>query len=185
MTETPPLVSIIVPIYRAEQFLEHTIESVRAQTYTAWELLLVDDGGGDGSASIATTYAARDPQRIALLAHPNGENRGASASRNLAIGQARGEYIALLDADDVWLPAKLEEQVRLMESHRTVGMLYGNSLYWYGWTGKAEDTVRDRVPELGVERDTVFEPPTLLSEFTRTPARGDERIVTSVARRLG
>ena len=167
MTETLPLVSIIVPVYRAERFLEHTIESVRAQTYATWELLLVDDGGGDRSATIAATYAARDPGRIVLLAHPNGENRGASASRNLAISRARGAYIALLDADDVWLPTKLEEQVRLMESHRNVGMLYGNSVYWYGWTGNADDALRDRVPVLGVDRETVFEPPTLLSACLR------------------
>jgi glycosyltransferase involved in cell wall biosynthesis len=130
-------------------------------------LLLVDDAGGDGSDAIAAAHAARDPQRITLLSHPHGENRGASASRNLAIHRARGAYIALLDADDVWLPTKLEEQMRLMEAHDDVAMMYGNSVYWYGWTGNAADASRDRVPTLGVRRDTVFEPPTLLSACLR------------------
>jgi glycosyltransferase involved in cell wall biosynthesis len=167
MTAALPLVSVIVPVYRAERFLEDTIQSVLSQTYDAWELLLVDDAGGDASASIAAAHAARDPERITLLAHPNGENRGASASRNLAIGRARGTYIALLDADDVWQPTKLEEQVQLMESHPDVGMLYGNSVYWYGWTGVAADALRDRVPDLGVGRDTVFDPPALLTACLR------------------
>jgi glycosyltransferase involved in cell wall biosynthesis len=158
----PALVSVIVPIYRAERFLRETIESVRAQSHDAWELLLVDDGGGDGSAAIASEYAERDPQRVTLLSHPGGENRGASASRNLAIRHARGAYIALLDADDVWLPAKLRDQVALLEAHPDVGMLYGNSLYWYGWTNVPADRARDRVPDLGFAEDTVVEPPRLL-----------------------
>ena len=128
----PPLVSVVVPVYRAERFLDEAIASVRAQRYSEWELLLVDDGGDDGSAAIAKAHVARDPHRVRLLSHPNGENRGASASRNLAIRHARGTYVALLDADDVWLPEKLEAQVALMEANPDVGMLYGNSLYWYG-----------------------------------------------------
>jgi len=140
---------------------------VRAQRYEAWELLLVDDAGGDGSAAIAAEYAARERHRITLLSHAGGENRGASASRNLAIRHARGAYIALLDADDVWLPTKLNEQVELLDAHPEVGMLYGNSLYWYGWTGIPADRVRDRVPDLGVTDDTVFDPPRLLERCLR------------------
>lgn len=166
-TDARSLVSVIVPVYRAERFLRETIESVRAQRYDAWELIMVDDAGGDGSAAIASEYAAREPHRITLLAHPGGENRGASASRNLAIRHARGAYIALLDADDVWLPTKLHEQVELLEAHPEVGMLYGNSLYWYGWTNEPGDRARDRVPELGVADDTVFDPPRLLERCLR------------------
>jgi glycosyltransferase involved in cell wall biosynthesis len=162
-----PLVSVVVPMYRAERFLEAAIESVRSQRYTNWELLLVDDAGGDGCAAIAESYARQDPDRITLLAHPGGENRGASVSRNLAISRARGSYIALLDADDVWEPEKLEAQVALLESHPDVGMVYGNSLYWYGWTGVASDIARDRVPVLGVRQDTVFAPPEVLTRCLR------------------
>jgi glycosyltransferase involved in cell wall biosynthesis len=166
-SRSSPLVSVVVPVYRAERFLDEAIESVRAQRYSEWELLLVDDGGDDGSAAIAKSHAARDPHRVRLFAHPNGENRGASASRNLAIRHARGTYIALLDADDVWLPDKLEAQVRLMEANQRVGMLYGNALYWYGWTGAPADEARDRVPQLGVAGDTVFDPPALLARCLR------------------
>ena len=166
-TPTRPLVSVVVPMYRAERFLTEAIESVLRQRYTEWEMLLVDDGGGDGCAAIAASYARRDPDRITLLAHPGGENRGASASRNLAISHARGAYIALLDADDVWLPEKLDAQVRLLEALPDVGMVYGNSLYWYGWTGEPADRARDRVPILGVRRDTVLDPPTVLTRCLR------------------
>jgi len=169
-TDARSLVSVIVPVYRAERFLRETIESVRAQRYDAWELIMVDDAGGDGSAAIAGEYAAREPHRITLLSHADGENRGASASRNLAIRHARGAYIALLDADDVWLPTKLHEQVQLLEAHPDVGMLFGNSLYWYGWTNLPADRARDRVPELGVSDDTVFEPPRLLARCLRGAA---------------
>jgi glycosyltransferase involved in cell wall biosynthesis len=140
---------------------------VRAQTYDAWELLLVDDGGGDGSAAIASEYVAREQHRVTLLSHPGGDNRGASASRNLAIRHARGGYIALLDADDVWLPTKLHDQIELLEAHPQAGMLYGNSLYWYGWTNVPADRARDRVPELGFASDTVVEPPRLLERCLR------------------
>ena len=169
-TDTRPLVSVIVPVYRAERFLRDAIESVRAQIYEAWELVLVDDAGGDGSAAIASEYVAREPDRITLLSHPGGENRGASASRNLAIRHARGVYIALLDADDVWLPTKLREQVELFEAHPDVGMVYGNSLYWYGWTNLPAGRARDRVPDLGVTDDTVFDPPRLLERCLRATA---------------
>jgi glycosyltransferase involved in cell wall biosynthesis len=162
-----PLVSVVVPMYRAERFLTEAIESVRKQRYPEWELLLVDDAGGDRCTAIAESYARRDPDRITLLAHPGGENRGASASRNLAISQARGAYIALLDADDVWLPEKLDAQVRLLQAHPDVGMVYGNSLYWYGWTGEPADRARDRVPILGVRHDTVLDPPTVLTRCLR------------------
>ncbi len=161
------MVSVVIPVYRAERFLDEAIESVRAQAYSDWELLLVDDGGADGSAAIAKRHAARDPRRVRLLAHPNGENRGASASRNLAIRHARGAYIALLDADDVWLPGKLEAQVRLMDANPEVGMLYGNSLYWYSWTGAPGDQARDRVPALGFVGDTIVDPPSLLARCLR------------------
>ena len=163
MRATQPLVSVITPMYRAARFLDETIESVWAQSYSHWELILVDDAGGDESAAIAAAHVTRNPARIKLLSHPNAENRGASASRNLAISQAHGAYIALLDADDVWHPTKLEEQVELMQSHSDVGMLYGNSLYWYSWTDSAAEQARDRIPALGVAGDTVFDPPELLT----------------------
>ena len=120
-----PLVSAITIFLDAETFLREAIESVLAQTYANWELLLVDDGSTDGSTEIALGYARLYPQRIRYLEHEGHRNRGMSASRNLGIPHARGEYIALLDADDVWLPLKLERQVAILESDPESAMVYG------------------------------------------------------------
>ncbi|HCF29837.1 MAG TPA: glycosyl transferase family 2 [Cyanobacteria bacterium UBA11049] len=158
-----PLVSSIIIFLNAEQFIQEAIESVFAQTYKQWELLLVDDGSTDGSTEIAQRYAAQYPEKVRYLEHDGHENRGMSAARNLGIGNAKGEYIALLDADDVWLPNKLEQQVAIMEAQPEVAMLYGSDTWWYSWTGNCEDSQRDRLPDLGVEVNTLFQPPTLLT----------------------
>jgi glycosyltransferase involved in cell wall biosynthesis len=162
-----PVVSVITIFLDAERFLEEAIESVIAQTFEDWELLLVDDGSTDGSAAIARRYVERDPARIRLFTHPDGANRGMSASRNRGMAEARGAYLAFLDADDVWLPTKLEHQVGLLRSHPTVGMVYGPAQWWYGWTGGAEDRRRDFVHGLGVAPDTELDPPHLVALFLR------------------
>src|SRR5438128_12540181 len=97
-----PLVSAIIIFLNAEQFIQEAIESVFAQTYDNWELLLVDDGSTDGSTAIARSYLERHPRRVRYLEHSEHANRGMSASRNIGSRYARGEYIAFLDADDVW-----------------------------------------------------------------------------------
>lgn len=155
------LVSCIVTFLNAEEFIGEAIESVLGQTHENLELLLVDDGSTDGSTEIAARYAERFPEKVRYLEHAGHENRGAAASRNLGIREARGEYVALLDADDVWLERKLEEQVEILRSHPEAGMVYGQSQYWHSWTRKPEDAHRDHVPKLGVQTDALFEPPTL------------------------
>src|SRR5271154_2347778 len=107
---TGPLVSTIIIFLNAEKFLAEAVESVLAQTYPTWELWLVDDGSTDDSSRIARDYATRHAARIHYLEHPGHENRGKSASRNLGLRHSRGSYVALLDADDVWLPGKLTNQ---------------------------------------------------------------------------
>ncbi|MGH7298931.1 MAG: glycosyltransferase family 2 protein, partial [Candidatus Rokuibacteriota bacterium] len=121
---TTPEVSVVVPFFNAHRFIEESVASVRAQTYPSWELLLADDGSDDGSSEIARTHARRDPQRVRYLEQPGHARRGASAARNLAIRHARGRYIALLDADDVWLPNKLASQVAIMDARPEAGMVY-------------------------------------------------------------
>ncbi|HUG86498.1 MAG TPA: glycosyltransferase, partial [Euzebya sp.] len=96
-----PLVSVVVPFYNDGQFLEDAIDSVRAQAFEEWELLLVDDGSTDGSTRVARRAAADHSGRIRYLDHPGHANRGAPASRNRGIAMARGSYVAFLDADDV------------------------------------------------------------------------------------
>jgi len=164
------LVSVIVIFLNAERFIEEAIQSVFAQTYRHWELLLVDDGSTDGSVRLAQRCAAQHPEQVHYLEHPEHRNRGMSASRNLGIRRAQGEYVAFLDADDVWLPHKLEEQVAILQSQPQAGMLYGNTKYWYSWTQHSQDAHRDLVPRLGVQPDTLFEPPGLLALFLRGKA---------------
>jgi len=166
----PPLVSVVAIFLDAERFLEEAIESVLAQSYLRWELLLVDDGSSDGSSAIACRYAARDPDRVRYLEHPGHRNLGMSASRNLGLQHARGEYLALLDADDVWFPGKLARQVELLEAHPDAAMLSGAPLYWFGWTGQPEDAARDYVIDLKLPADRIYDAPSLLLPFLRRAA---------------
>src|SRR5215207_10509527 len=137
-----PLVSCIIIFLNAERFMREAIESVFAQTYDNWELLLVDDGSTDGSTHMALRYAERHSGKVRYLEHLGHQNRGMSASRNLGLSHAKGEYIGFLDADDVWLPHKLQQQVQILNSHPEAGMVYGTWQYWYSWTGRPEDIQR-------------------------------------------
>ena len=96
------LVSIIMPTYNCGRFIADAIQSVLAQTYKAWELIIVDDGSTDNTADIVTSFS--DP-RIRYLS--NEQNMGAALTRNKALREAKGHYIAFLDADDLWTPEKL------------------------------------------------------------------------------
>lgn len=108
------LVSIIVPVYNAEKFIRETMDSVIAQTYSDWELLLVEDCSSDGSADTIEKYIAEKSEfRIRLIRQPS--NQGAARARNRGILEASGRYIAYLDADDLWAPEKLEHELSFME----------------------------------------------------------------------
>jgi glycosyltransferase involved in cell wall biosynthesis len=157
-----PRVSVVVIFLDAERFIDEAIRSVLDQTYRSWELLLVDDGSSDGSTEIARAHAARSPQ-VRYLEHEGHENRGMSASRNLGIRHAKGEYLAFLDADDVFLPDKLEQQVALLDAQPAAGMLYGRSQYWFGWTGDPADAGRDTVQPHRIAGDVLLEPPRALT----------------------
>ena len=165
-----PLVSVVVIFWNAKPFIREAIESVLRQTYSAWELLLVDDGSTDGSTAIARHYAGQYPERVRYLEHPSHANLGMSASRNRGIRAAQGPYLAFLDADDVWFSSTLEEQVAVLERHPEVALLYGPIQWWYSWTGKPEDRDRDYVERLGVPREVVIQPPRLLPLFLRDKA---------------
>jgi glycosyltransferase involved in cell wall biosynthesis len=161
----PALVSAIIIFLNAEQFLAEAVESVFVQTYPHWELLLVDDDSTDGSTAIAQRYAAQRPDQVRYLEHPGHQNRGMSASRNLGISHAAGDYMAFLDADDIWLPNKLQEQIAILNAYPAAAMLYGQTLYWHSWTGKPEDMGRDHIPQNGFETETLVAPPGLLTRF--------------------
>jgi glycosyltransferase involved in cell wall biosynthesis len=162
----PLRVSVITPFLNAGRFIEESIESVLAQTCDQWELLLVDDGSTDGSTAIAQRYAAAHPEKIRYFAHEGRRNRGASASRNLGARHAAGEYLAFLDADDVYLADKLQEQVPLLDGHPEVGMVYAATEYWYSWSGRRKDVGRDWIwRKFGAAPDTVIDPPRMLIAF--------------------
>lgn len=108
------LVSIIMPNYNCEKYIKESIESVRNQSYTNWELMIVDDHSTDRSVEIISKLQAIDC-RIKLFI--NKENKGAAYSRNLALREAKGKWIAFLDSDDIWLPEKLEKQLRFMQQN--------------------------------------------------------------------
>ncbi len=108
------LISVIIPFYNAQNFLAEAINSVQSQTYIHWELLLINDGSTDRSTDIAKEFAERD-SRIKLLSLSR--NAGAGVSRNLGTTKATGDYIAFLDADDRWIPKKLEIQLQFMLKH--------------------------------------------------------------------
>lgn len=103
-----PLVSIITPCYNAEDFIEETIQSIQNQLFTDWEWFIIDDFSEDASVSIIAVYAQNDA-RIKLL--PLKKNMGAAVARNMGIALAKGKYMTFIDADDVWLPQFLAENV--------------------------------------------------------------------------
>jgi glycosyltransferase involved in cell wall biosynthesis len=162
-----PRVSVIIIFLDAEMFIIEAIESVLAQTFSAWELLLVDDGSRDKSTEIAKLYATKYSNKVHYLEHPCHSNLGKGASRNLGIYHASGDYLAFLDADDIWLPNKLEEQVAILDKHEMVGMLYGDSLYWYSWAQDSTEKRMDFKPTLRVPLNIPIPPPTLLPLYLR------------------
>src|SRR5690625_4333075 len=106
------LVSVITPAYNAERFIEETIESVLQQTYSEWEMIIVDDRSTDNTVAIIERYVKKD-DRIKLIELP--DNSGSAVARNTAMDHARGRYLAFLDSDDLWLPEKLERQLKFMQ----------------------------------------------------------------------
>lgn len=112
----PGMVSIVMPCYNGEDFIKETIDSVLKQTYTNWELLVIDDGSKDDSPSIVNKYAS-DDSRIKLIKQ---QNAGSAVARNNGIRHSKGQFLALLDSDDIWLPGFLESQIRFIRQKGAV-----------------------------------------------------------------
>lgn len=163
MMSDKPLVSVIIIFFNSEFFLKEAIESVFSQLYEHWELFLVDDGSTDASTETALTYARTHPDKVHYLEHEGHQNCGMSATRNLGIRHAKGKYIALLDSDDIWFPDKLKQQVAIMEAQPSASMVYGPSQKWYSWTGNPEDAERDSYYHLGIDGNTLVQPPKLIT----------------------
>jgi len=120
---SPPKVTVVVPAYNAGDHLHEALDSVVAQTFTDWELLVVDDCSTDDTPRIARGYAEADPRVRVLTQNANSGGRPA-VPKNRALAEARGELVAFLDADDKWEPSKLERQVALMESRPDLVLSY-------------------------------------------------------------
>lgn len=123
MSEPLPKVSIIVPAYNTSQYIAETLDSIFAQSYIDFEVIVINDGAPDTEALERVLEPYRD--RIVYLAQ---ENRGLSGARNTGIRAARGEYIALLDSDDAWFPNYLEVQLGILEKDPTIDVLYPDAL---------------------------------------------------------
>lgn len=155
------------------EFLAEALASVAAQTWTDWELLLVDDGSTDSSVAVAQRATAPYADRVQLLTHNGHANCGLSASRNLALRHARGEYVALLDADDVWWPEALSRMVTLLEARPDVALVGGNALRWYSWTNDPTAAGLDYTPTIarfGLTSPALLPPPELLHLLLRDPS---------------
>lgn len=119
-----PTVSVCVTSYNHASYLPQTLDSVLHQDYPDFEIIVADDGSTDDSLKLLAEYQQRYPEKIRCLWHPAHQNRGISATFNLAAHHAQGEYIAWLGSDDIWLPQKLSRQVAFLSSQPEMGMVY-------------------------------------------------------------
>lgn len=117
------LVSIIIPAYKAGQYIEETVQSVLAQTHTNFELIIVDDGSPDDQASVIEPLAKKD-DRIQYIKQENG---GVASARNHGYRLSKGTFLAFLDADDVWMPTNIEEKLAKFESDQDLGLVHSDA----------------------------------------------------------
>jgi len=119
-----PRVSVCIPSYNYASYLPETLDSILAQTYPDYEIIVVDDSSKDDSQAIADGYAGRFPNKVKVFTHQERVNKGISATCNLAIEKSNGEYLAWLGSDDAWYPDKLALQVDELDNHPGIGMTY-------------------------------------------------------------
>lgn len=137
---TNSLVSVIIPCYNAEKYIAETLQSVLQQTYPTLEVIVVDDGSKDTSAAIVAAVSAREP-RVRLHAKPNS---GVADSRNVGIGLAQGEYIAFLDADDLFEPDNLARKVDYLAQHQAIGLVHSAETRFRSETGQTVEVIQGR-----------------------------------------
>jgi glycosyltransferase involved in cell wall biosynthesis len=143
-----PRVSVVIPAYNRAAFIEAAVETVLAQTFTDYEVIIVDDGSQDDTATVCAHLCSRDG-RVRYFYQ---ENRGLSAARNFGIREARGEFLAFLDSDDLWEQTKLAKQVAIMETDANVGVVYCD---WADFDQSGRRTPGVHPPELGFP--TIYE----------------------------
>ena len=193
-----PLVSVIIPCYNRAQFITATVESVFAQSWPEIELIVVDDGCTDGSRAILENYG----NRLKLMEHTGRGNKGQSASINLGLRICGGEYVAILDSDDLFGPEKIEKQVRFLEDNAEIGLVYANGkaidengkeLYPILYRGhkppEGPETVLENctfnLPSNSMVRRTVFEKAGFFDETLRSAQDHDMAIRISEIAKIG
>lgn len=153
-----PLVSVVLCFYNEKLFIEEAIHSVLSQNYEYWELILVDDGSSDESVTLAKKYANLYPDKITYLDHIFHQNKGLSASRNAGIKKCKGNFVAFIDADDVWLPNKLQSQLEIFRNNPEVTVAIEASLYWNSWNGENK---QDQIIAVGA-KEGIYKAPQLM-----------------------
>jgi glycosyltransferase involved in cell wall biosynthesis len=156
-----PTVSVIICFLNPGDWLREAVDSVIAQTFTDWELILVDDGSVESDTRLARHYVDACPKKIFYREHEDHQNIGLPKSRNVGISASRGRYVAFLDADDKWMPKKLEAQLDILSRHPEVSVLLEASLFWYSWSGSP---YTDTIYHVGVE-EGVYVPPQLFERL--------------------
>ncbi|MEH2437455.1 MAG: glycosyltransferase [Nostoc sp.] len=139
-----PIVSVIIPTYRRANLVGQTIESVLAQTYTDYEVIVVNDGSTDKTVEVLYQFG----DKITVIQQ---KNKGVSAARNAGIRVAQGRYIAFVDDDDLWLPNKLEKQIACLESHLNIGLVYSD-MFCFNENGVLPNTWAKANPTPSVQR---------------------------------
>lgn len=124
MSTTPGLVSVLIPLFNRAQYIQQTIYSVFEQDYPHIELIVIDDGSTDGGDLLVQAFA--DQGKLTLCRHPGNVNKGQAAALNLGLAKAKGEFIAILDSDDLYVAGKIAKQVEFFRQHPDIGLVYGN-----------------------------------------------------------
>lgn len=153
------LVTVITCFLNEEEYLADAVNSVLEQEYSHWELLLVDDGSVDKSTLVAKVFADKHPGKIFYIEHPDHQNKGLSASRNLGISKARGSMLCFLDADDVYLPEKISRQLEILHQNPEADMVCEATKYWYDWNQPSHE---NQIIPIGIEPEKLYHPPALL-----------------------
>jgi glycosyltransferase involved in cell wall biosynthesis len=152
-----PLISVITCFLNIEIFLEESIQSVIAQKYTNWELLLVDDGSKDNSTEIAKSFADKY-HNIHYFEHPGHRNHGLSASRILALTKAKGQMVTFLDGDDIWTPDFMTNALEKKQQYK-VPFYCESTKYWFSWKFPER---ADAVNQVGAKGNRTYSPPELI-----------------------
>jgi glycosyltransferase involved in cell wall biosynthesis len=165
MCATDPLISVVIPAYNAAAYIGPTLDSVFAQTFTDYEVIVVNDGSPDTPAM----ESALAPYR-GKIRYIRQENRGPSGARNRAIKDARGTYIAFLDSDDIWLPEHLARQVEALRADPTLGLAYANAVHIEN--DRAVDVAFDNTTQsLPVDFDALLEERSTVSTSSAVASR--------------